>query len=432
MYDEHIENIKKLEEQMSNIKANAQRQGRELTSDESGLVGEMLDCIADERKHLPEKALTIQTGLFGGNQAMNYGPNGGCSLKAPGQAKDYKSLFGSRNGFNWQDKETNFFSAIFSGRHHPGLITNSMSETVQSDGGFLVPSETAQRIHAVSLENEIILPRCYVQPMTTNEIKIPAMSIGNHGVALFGGFTASYTDEAGTINEHNPKARSMELNAKKLTGLIRFSSELSADMVGGEQAIINICGKGLAWYRDKAFISGPGGGQPLGVLNSPCKVTVAKESGQKKETIVYENLIKMMSRMYAGSFSNSIWLCSQSAIPQLLSLSLSVGLAGSAIPAMTESNGAFSILTRPVLFTEKVPALGTEGDISLLDLSTYVVGLRSGMRFETSIHVAFQTDELLSRIIERHDGQSLWSEPLTLADGVTTVSPVVTLANRLV
>jgi HK97 family phage major capsid protein len=84
------------------------------------------------------------------------------------------------------------------------------------------------------------------------------------------------------------------------------------------------------------------------------------------------------------------------------------------------------------LFTEKVPSLGTEGDISLLDLSTYVVGLRSGMRFDTSIHVAFATDELLSRIIERHDGQSLWNEPLTLADGVTTVSPVVTLADRLV
>lgn len=353
-------------------------------------------------------------------------------LRGPGQSKDYQSLFGANAGHAWADKDTSFFSAVFSGRHHPGLIKASMNETVPSDGGFLVPGETVKKIHAVSLENEIVMPRCYVQPMTTDSIKIPAMSIGNHGTALFGGFVASYIAEAGTISEKNPKARSMELTAKKLTGLIRFSSELSADMVGGEQAIINICGKGLAWYRDKAFLTGTGAGQPLGILNSNCKVTVDKESGQAKNSIIYENLTKMMSRLFAGSFSNSVWLCSQSAIPQLLSLCLPVGLGGTAVPVMQESNGEFKILTRPVLFTEKVPALGNEGDISLVDFSSYVVGLRSGMRFDTSIHVAFETDELLSRIIERHDGQSLWSEALTLADGSTTVSPVVTLADRLV
>ena len=38
------------------------------------------------------------------------------------------------------------------------------------------------------------------------------------------------------------------------------------------------------------------------------------------------------------------------------------------------------------------------------------------MRFDTSIHVHFQTDQLLARLIERHDGQPLWSEPLTLED----------------
>jgi hypothetical protein len=52
------------------------------------------------------------------------------------------------------------------------------------------------------------------------------------------------------------------------------------------------------------------------------------------------------------------------------------------------------------------------------------------MRFDMSIHVHFQTDELLARLIERHDGQPLWDAPLTLEDGSTTVSPFVTLAER--
>jgi HK97 family phage major capsid protein len=99
---------------------------------------------------------------------------------------------------------------------------------------------------------------------------------------------------------------------------------------------------------------------------------------------------------------------------------------------MTQSNGEFSILTRPVLFTEKLNAVGNKGDIMLADFSQYVVGMRNQMRIDSSIHVAFSTDEILLRLIERHCGQPLWDKALTLADGTTTVSPFVVLADRLV
>jgi HK97 family phage major capsid protein len=191
-----------------------------------------------------------------------------------------------------------------------------------------------------------------------------------------------------------------------------------------------LCGKGLAWYRDKAFLKGTGAGQPLGILNSSCLIEVSKEAGQAASTIVYENVVNMMARMFAGSFGNSVWVCHQTTIPNLLQLSISIGTGGSHIPVMTESDGVFKMLTRPVIFTEKTEPLGTKGDIMLCDLSQYVVGLRQGMRFDTSIHVGFTTDELYARLIERHDGQPLWSEALTLEDGATTVSPFVVLEDR--
>lgn len=382
-----------------------------------------------EQRH-PAAGPQTKPGPQGSETRTTGTAGGGYELRSPGQSKKYRDLFGG-DGYVWPDKDTNFFSAVFSGRMYPGLTIRAMTESVPSDGGFLVPSQTAANIHNVSLENEVVQPRAFVQPMRTNEIDIPAMAIGSHASALLGGFTASYTAEAGSISEHSPKARSMKLVAKKLTGLIRFSSELDADIPGGMSQIETICGRGLAWYRDKAFLKGTGAGQPLGILNAACLVTVAKESGQKAGTIVYENLCKMMSRMFAGSFKNSVWVCHQSTIPQLLSLSLAIGVGGSAIPVMTESNGEFRILTRPVLFTEKVEPLGSKGDVMLADFSQYVVGLRNEMRFDSSIHVAFETDEILSRIIERHDGQPLWSEALTLADGATTVSPFVVLAERV-
>lgn len=256
------------------------------------------------------------------------------------------------------------------------------------------------------------------------------MSIGNHSTNLYGGFTASYTAETGTISEADPKTRSLTLIAKKLTGLLRFSSELAADIPGGEGQLVQICGKGLAWYRDRAFLKGSGVGEPLGILNAGCTIEIDPEGGQKADTIVYSNLTKMVGRLFPGSFNNSVWIIQVSAVPQLLELSIAVGTGGSVYPVLSESNGVWRILTRPVIFTEKTEKLGDKGDVILADLSQYVVGLRSEMRFDMSIHVHFQTDELLARLIERHEGMPLWDSALTLEDGSTTVSPFVVLGAR--
>jgi len=424
------EKIKKLSQKIVDVDQNARNQGRGLTREEASIISQMEGAISALEKELPERAVTVHDGILGGTGGTgSIRHDGAYAMVAPNGLKDYRSLFGN-SGYKWPDKETNFFAAALSGRFHPGLIKNSMSETTPSDGGFLVPSEQAERIHAVSLENELVMPRAYVQPMRSNSIKIPAMSIGDHSSALFGGFTASYTAELGTISENSPKSRAMELNAKKLTGLIRFSSELNADVPGGMTQIETLCGKGLAWYRDKAFLKGSGAGEPLGILNASCTIEVSAETGQDSDTLVWENLTAMMSRLFAGSFANSVWVCHQTTIPQLLQLSMAVGTGGDHIPVMTESNGQFKILTRPVIFTEKMEPLGDKGDIMLADFSQYVVGLRSDMRFDTSIHVYFDTDEILSRIIERHDGQPLWDSALTLEDGSTTVSPFVVLAAR--
>jgi HK97 family phage major capsid protein len=423
------EKIEALNEAKQELNAKITREGRNPNQTEQDLLNEINKQVLELQAAPMEAATGLN--LFnpsGGQFSREFGA-APYTLIPPNGKKTWGAMFGN-SGYRWPDKETNFFQAALSGRYHPGLIKNAMTEGIPSSGGFLVPTEQADRIHAVSLENELVMPRAYVQPMGSNEMKIPAMVIGSHSTALFGGFTASYTGETGTIDENSPKARSMTLIAKKLTGLIRFSSELNADTQSGMQQIETLCGKGLAWYRDKAFLKGTGAGEPLGILNADATIEVDPAGGQDSNTIIYENLTAMMSRMFAGSFANSVWVCHQSTIPQLLQLSVAVGLAGNHIPVMTESNGVFKILTRPCVFTEKTEPLGDKGDIMLCDFSQYVVGLRSGMQFETSIHVHFTTDELLSRIIERHDGMPLWGEALTLEDGSTTVSPFVILGSR--
>lgn len=434
MFTQEIKNksqseIKEIIKSLQNAVVRIDGKG-DLSDKDKDLRAELTDAINEHQLHLNDDRLTLQNTIYGQSGSINASNARGNGLRGPSDKKDYQSLHGSRNQVAWKDKETNFFEAVFSGRHHPGLIKNAMSESVPSDGGFLVPTELSTLIHNVSLENEIVMPRCFVQPMISNEIGVPAMTIGDHSSNLFGGFTASYTGETDTIDENSPKTRAMVLNAKKLTGMIRFSAELAEDIPGGMNQIINICGKGLSWYRDKSFLKGSGAGQPLGILNANCTIEVEKESGQVADSIAYENLTKMMGRLHPGCFSNAVWICQVSAIPQLLELSIAIGTGGSHIPVMSESDGTFKILTRPVIFTEKTEKLGDRGDIILADFSQYVVGLRGEMRFDQSIHAHFTTDELLARLIERHDGMPLWDSPLTIEDGVTTVSPFVTLEAR--
>jgi HK97 family phage major capsid protein len=187
----------------------------------------------------------------------------------------------------------------------------------------------------------------------------------------------------------------------------------------------------IAWFEDIAFIDGSGVGEPLGFLNSPAMVSVSKETGQAATTIVWENLVKMYSRMLPSSLNNAVWIAHIDTFPELATMSLSVGTGGSAI-WLSNGVGAppMSILGRPVIFSEKMETLGTAGDIVLADLSHYLIGDRQAIQADTSPHYRFQTDMTSMRFIERVDGRPWLQSAITPQTGSNTLSPFVQLATR--
>ena len=88
-----------------------------------------------------------------------------------------------------------------------------------------------------------------------------------------------------------------------------------------------------------------------------------------------------------------------------------------------------TLFGRPILFTEKLPTLGTQGDILLIDPMMSAVGLRAGITLVILPHLYFNSDELAFRLRVRVDGKSLWGKVLTPKNGAT-VSPFVQLATR--
>jgi len=165
----------------------------------------------------------------------------------------------------------------------------------------------------------------------------------------------------------------------------------------------------FGFLLDDAIINGTGAGQPLGILNGGSLVTVSKESGQKPATILSENVIKMWSRLLAGSEQSAVWLANKNTPPQLLTMSLAVGTGGIPLyqPANQLAGQPYQILFgRPVLFIEQAATLGTVDDLILADFQNrYILAEKGGIQSDMSIHVRFQYDESVFRFVLRVDGQ---------------------------
>jgi len=127
-----------------------------------------------------------------------------------------------------------------------------------------------------------------------------------------------------------------------------------------------------------------------------------------------------------------VWVMNSTVMPELYGLSLNVGTGGS---AMFIANGGIggtpgsTLLGRPIIFTEKAQALGTAGDIRLVDFSHYLIGDRQSIELAVSEHSRFLTDETEFRLIQRVDGRPWLDSALTPKNG-DTLSPFVQLATR--
>jgi len=313
---------------------------------------------------------------------------------------------------------------------------SGMSEVVPSDGGFLVQSDFANELLARTYETGIIAPRVNRIPIGPgkNGLKINAVDETSRVTgSRWGGVQAYWAAEAEQKTASKPKFRQMQLSLQKLVGLCYSTDELLQDAVALGAVLSKAFSEEFGFMIDDAVIRGSGAGQPLGILNSPCLVSVAKEAGQAADTVVAQNIVKMWSRMWSRSRANAVWLINQDVEPQLFTMSIAVGTGGVPIymPAGGLSGQQYSTLFgRPVIACEQCNTVGDQGDIILADFSQYLMIDKGPMESASSIHVRFVYDETAFRFVYRVDGQPAWNAALTPAYSANTLSPFVVLDAR--
>lgn len=313
---------------------------------------------------------------------------------------------------------------------------SGMGKDVPSDGGYLIQDNHMEGLERKIFERSLLASRCQkinVGPnanrLTWNELSETSRANGSR----HGGVRAYWQAEADATTASSPKLTKRSMELEKLMALVYATEELVEDASAIDSLISEIVSDELAFQLDDAILNGTGAGTPLGINNSACLVTVTKEVGQVADTIVYENIVKMRSRLWARSRGNSIWLINQDAEPELQTMGLVIGTGGVPVymPAAGLAGSPYDTLFgRPVIPTEHNETLGDAGDIILADFSQYRLIDKGGIKKSSSIHVRFLNDEQVFKFTYRVNGMPLWSSVLTPYKGTTTQAPFVNLAAR--
>lgn len=295
-------------------------------------------------------------------------------------------------------------------------------------GGFSIPKALFGETLKVMPEGDPTANLCRNIPLETPSISINARVDKNHATSVVGGLQVYRTGETGLITSSRESFEQIDLKASDLNGLTYVSQQL---LNASPSTVASILADFPMAFAEKEFrekISGTGVGQFEGILNSPALITVAKESAQTAATVVIRNIAKMMARCYNYENSSVAWLINHDVLPELIA-----GLgdtSGANIFSPSAVDGiTYQLFGKPVIVTDKAAALGSAGDVMLVNWSEYLVGTYGSVSSAESIHVRFEYNESAFKFYKANDGRGWWKSVLTPKTG-STKSPFIILGAR--
>jgi HK97 family phage major capsid protein len=349
----------------------------------------------------------------------------------------------------WNQKS--FLRTVVKDKKYPERLTNlerhvtrqlrgevakaSMGESSGARGGYLAPPEFSLKLFNSVKSSSIMWGRTQRVPMASTVTTCPRPryeNVSTSGVSpWFGGITFTCGSFGGEgpqgstyLAETEPQFGSVELKVCEVVGMLVVSNQFVADLSDeGEEELATMFGRAAAWAFDWLCFNGTGANnlQPLGIINSPALITNTRTTHNK---ITEQDLTAMDDNLADVCWENAIWACSPSAFGQISQVS---GYTVNQYPGRADiPNQAGWLTGKPVVITEKLPALGKTGDVLLFDPTFYVIGDRGQCIIDASSEALFSTMQTVFRVWLRADGKPLLSNSVTLANG-DSVSAYVAL-----
>lgn len=291
-------------------------------------------------------------------------------------------------------------------------IQRAASEGIDSAGGFLVPPDLARAILDLREGFGAVRRRALVWPMNSDNTALPRRP---------GGTGASFTAEGVAASETSALIDRVELTAKKLTSLIKISSELEEDAV---HDVVDFVANEIAWAFAKqedscAFVgdgtSTFGGMRGVTVvandsLHTQAKVSAATGHNRFGTTAGLDtnDLGALMAGVRSAAYPTAAWYCSHVAYAQTF-----CRLAGSAGGGYMETRMVDGVPTPcylgyPVIMVESMAtSLASLANLPMIAFGSLYLGLIMGQRRSIIIRRSddryFDTDQIGVLASERFD-----------------------------
>ena len=409
----------------------AQGKGQ-FTSDQSRRISDIDDWITESKKPADNSQPSGMDSIM----------EGGFNFPSAGEKRDKDIQFGRfLQAMVCADRPAGSrVGGLETGRIYRNILDSEArstgnEESTPSLGGFTVATDQSSEILTAAYGgSKAFAPTRKINISAgANGIKIPISDSTSRADASRP-VRGYWTEEGSSLTQSTPKFGSLQMSLFKLSILVYTTEELLLDSKALGAWMSKEISNEISFKLDDAIINGTGSGQPLGIMNAACLVSQAKETGQVKNTLVWENVKKIFARLHSGSYAGARFLINQDVLPELYSLSNPVGTGG--VPVYLPSGGASTraystLLGLPVDVCEACQTIGTTGDIILWNPLDYICITKGDLQMAMSHDVAFTTDEVVFKAIFRVNGQPTWSSALTPFKGATnTQSIAVALASR--
>ena len=310
-------------------------------------------------------------------------------------------------------------------------VATGMGESVPSDGGYLVQTDFSTELLKVAYDTGLLASRVFKLPVSANSngLKINGVAESSRVTgSRYGGVQIYPVAEADTVTAKKPKFKQIELKLNKIMGLCYLTDELVEDTTALESFVTKAFAEEFGFMMDYYIMNGSGVGQPLGIMNSGCLITVTRNTAND---IVFADIMGMWKQFPVQSRGKAVWLVNQVSEVELYGLTLT-DYVPLYMPAGGLSGNMYgTLMGKPVLPIEQTSDdVGTTGDIMLADLSQYIMIDKGALKTASSLHVNFLYDEQVLRFTYRVDGQPWWSSAITSFGGNNTVSPFVVLSTK--
>lgn len=295
-------------------------------------------------------------------------------------------------------------------------VTKALSGESNTAGGFAIgPGDFMSAILEIVFEDSKLWNMGQKVSIGTDSWSRPQLVQTFGDSPAYDGLSDSWgrAQNSAITENTNPTYQLRELRAKEVTVTQLMPVELLADAPQFLSHMTSLMGRFAARRVDLKGWTGNGLTEPLGILTDPSAIAGATSRITTNRVKIADitNLDDAMDEAFQGGvywgrkkvFGNIAKdVSATEGLPkaQLMLLDLSLPLN----PGRRPINGY------PVNITKNTPALGTTGDLTLLDPISYLWGVRQDWTLETSDQAYWTSRQFAMRLVARLDGMLIWPD----------------------